>query len=39
VEVLSGVAAGDVVVLNPGAQALDGKKAAQGGTGTQEKHS
>jgi multidrug efflux pump subunit AcrA (membrane-fusion protein) len=39
VEVLSGVASGDVVVLNPGAQELDGKKAAQGATETGEKHS
>jgi hypothetical protein len=28
VEVLSGLAEGDLVVLNPGAQELDGKKAA-----------
>ena len=39
VEVLSGVASGDVVVLNPGAQELDGKKTAQGATETGETHS
>jgi len=38
-EVLSGVASGDVVVLNPGAQELDGKKTAQRGVETGEKHS
>ena len=38
VEVLSGLTEGDLVVLNPGAQELDGKKAA--GTGDSgEKHS
>ena len=39
VEVLSGAASGDVVVLNPGAQELDGKKTAQGATETGEKRS
>lgn len=38
VEVLSGLAAGDAVVLNPGSQELDGKKAATASTGG-EKHS
>jgi len=38
VEVLSGLADGDMVVLNPGTQELDGKKM-EGGLGTQEKHS
>ena len=28
-EVLSGLSDGDVVVLNPGTEELDGKKAAQ----------
>jgi len=38
VEGLSGLADGDMVVLNPGTQELDGKKM-EGGLGTQEKHS
>ncbi|HTZ48709.1 MAG TPA: efflux RND transporter periplasmic adaptor subunit [Verrucomicrobiae bacterium] len=39
VEVLSGVAAGDAIVLNPGAQELDGKKTTQISAGSGEKHS
>jgi RND family efflux transporter MFP subunit len=39
VEVLSGVAAGDAVVLNPGVQELDGKKTAQLAVGGEEKSS
>jgi RND family efflux transporter MFP subunit len=39
VEVLSGLADGDVVVVNPGAQELDGKKSARVQTESQEKHS
>lgn len=39
VEVLSGLANGDVVVLNPGAQELDGKKTAQARAESQERHS
>jgi RND family efflux transporter MFP subunit len=39
VEVLSGVAAGDAVVLNPGVQELDGKKAAQIAVGGKGKSS
>lgn len=39
VEVLSGVAAGDAIVLNPGAQELDGKKSAQISAGSEEKYS
>ena len=38
VEVLSGLAEGDLVVLNPGAQELDGKKAVETGD-SGEKHS
>jgi multidrug efflux pump subunit AcrA (membrane-fusion protein) len=38
VEVLSGLAEGDVVVLNPGVQELDGKKATGSASGG-EKHS
>jgi len=38
VEVLSGLSEGDVVVLNPGAQEIDGKKAA-GAAESGEKHS
>jgi multidrug efflux pump subunit AcrA (membrane-fusion protein) len=38
VEVLSGLNDGELVVLNPGSQELDGKKAATGSTGG-EKHS
>lgn len=38
VEVLSGLSDGEVVVLNPGSQELDGKKAATASTGG-EKHS
>jgi RND family efflux transporter MFP subunit len=38
VEVLSGMNEGEVVVLNPGSQELDGKKAATASTGG-EKHS
>lgn len=38
VEVLSGLNEGEVVVLNPGSQELDGKKAATASTGG-EKHS
>ena len=37
-EVLSGLAAGDAVVLNPGSQELDGKKTALAPAGG-EKHS
>jgi len=39
VEVLSGIGPGDSVVLNPGTQELDGKKAAQLVTVIEEKHS
>jgi len=39
VEVLSGLASGDVVVLNPGAQELDGKKATPPASQNLEKHS
>jgi RND family efflux transporter MFP subunit len=39
VEVLSGVAPGDAVVLNPGVQELDGKKTAQVAAGGEEKSS
>ena len=39
VEVLSGVAAGDAVVLNPGVQELDGKKTAEIAAGGEEKSS
>ena len=39
VEVLSGVAAGDAMVLNPGVQELDGKKTAQIVAGGEEKGS
>jgi multidrug efflux pump subunit AcrA (membrane-fusion protein) len=39
IEVLSGLVDGDVVVLNPGPQELDGKKTTQRGTGGQEKDS
>jgi RND family efflux transporter MFP subunit len=38
VEVLSGLTAGDVVVLNPGAQELDGKKTTQTAESSEEKH-
>ena len=39
VEVFSGVAPGDSIVLNPGTQELDGKKTAQMATSSEEKHS
>jgi len=39
VEVLSGAAAGDAVVLNPGVQELDGKKTAQIAARSEEKSS
>lgn len=39
VEVLSGIAAGDAIVLNPGVQDLDGKKTAQVSAASEEKHS
>ncbi|HUN60532.1 MAG TPA: efflux RND transporter periplasmic adaptor subunit [Candidatus Sulfotelmatobacter sp.] len=39
VEVLSGIAPGDVIVLNPGVQQLDGKKAPQVSATREEKHS
>ncbi len=38
VEVLSGVGPGDLIVLNPGAQELDGKKTAQIATASGENH-
>jgi hypothetical protein len=38
VEVLSGVSEGDVVVMNPGSEELDGKKTSAVPQGT-EKHS
>jgi membrane fusion protein, multidrug efflux system len=39
VEVLSGIAPGDVIVLNPGVQELDGKKSPQVSATREEKHS